>query len=147
MEKNIHELTRKRAKFLVFFGFLFLCLAYTQTAQTVNLYSQVDDQVRAGKATSGLSVVKDPRIVAVSIIKIFLSLIGTIFLILIAIASFWYITARGEESKIEKATSTIRGAVIGLLIVIMAYSITYFVSKNVQKAIGVRTSGSLGFFL
>ena len=50
-------------------------------------------------------------------------------------------TAAGDEEKIKKATNTIRSAIIGLLIIIAAYSITYFVFQNLPGASGAVGSG------
>lgn len=121
--------------------FAFVFLVGAGVAHAVDLKSQVGAQLGAGLEKSGLGSAKDPRVVAATVVQFFLGLLATIFLIMIAMSSFWYITAHGEEQKIAKATATIRGAVIGLVIVMMAYSITYFVSKRVQKAAGVPTSG------
>ena len=61
------------------------------------------------------------------VIKAFLSLLGIIFIILMMLAGFNWMTAEGDEQKVTKAKETIRTAIIGLFIVIAAYSITYFV--------------------
>ena len=136
------KLKNKNFVKIISIGFVLVGLFFlTDSLQAVDLRSQVYGQLDSGKETSGFTTSRyGPQIIAAKIIQIFLGLIGTIFFILIAMSSFWYITARGQSDKIEKATSTIRGAVIGLLIVLMAYSITYFVSKNIQKAAGIRTS-------
>lgn len=68
------------------------------------------------------------------IIKSFLGLLGVIFVILIIIAGYNWMTAAGDEEKIKKATSTIRSATIGLLIIIAAYAITYFVFASLPGA-------------
>lgn len=127
---------------IISIGFVLVGLFFmTDNLQAVDLEAQVGAQLDAGLERSGLgNASSDPRIIAASFVQFFLGLLATIFLIMIAMSSFWYITARGQEQKIAKATSTIRGAVIGLIIVIMAYSITYFVSKNVQKAAVIPTS-------
>lgn len=67
------------------------------------------------------------------IIKAFLGVLGMIFIILLIIAGFNWMTAAGEEEKIKKATATIRTAIIGLLIIVAAYSITYFVFDNLPN--------------
>lgn len=120
---------------VISFGF------FVSATQAVNLKEQVNSQLDAGVAKSGLGKAKNPQQVAAAIIEVFLGLLAAIFLVLIALSSFWYITARGRSEQIEKATNTIRRASIGLIVVIMAYSITYFVSKRVQKAAGIPTSG------
>ena len=63
-------------------------------------------------------------------VKAFLGLLGIIFLVLIIYAGFNWMTAQGEEEKVTKAKETLQSAVIGLIIIIAAYSITYFVFNN-----------------
>ncbi|MBI4779657.1 hypothetical protein HY797_04390 [Candidatus Falkowbacteria bacterium] len=64
------------------------------------------------------------------IIKAFLGLLGIIFLILIIYAGYNWMTAQGDEEKVTLAKNTLARAVIGLIIIIAAYSITYFVFSN-----------------
>ena len=61
------------------------------------------------------------------VIEAFLSLLGIIFLILIIWAGWRWMTAQGDEQKVTQAKDTIQRAIIGLIITISAYSITYFV--------------------
>ena len=106
--------------------------------KAVDLNQQVNAQLTAGANKVWATGPQDPRVVAARIIKSFLVFMASIFLILLMLSAYWYITARGEREKIEKATSTMRRAVIGIIIVASAYSITYFVSKNVQRSVGVK---------
>lgn len=75
------------------------------------------------------------------VIKSFLGLLGIIFLILIIYAGYNWMTAAGEEEKVKKAKETIQRALIGLIIVISAYAITYFVFKNLGGAGGAGGAG------
>jgi sterol desaturase/sphingolipid hydroxylase (fatty acid hydroxylase superfamily) len=59
-------------------------------------------------------------------ILMILTLLGTIFLILIIYAGFNFLTAGGNETKVGKATSIIKNSVIGLLIVVSAYTLSYY---------------------
>jgi amino acid transporter len=70
------------------------------------------------------------------IIQAFLGLLGIIFIILIISAGFNWMTAGGEEEKVRKAKSTITNAVIGLIIIVASYAITYFVFNVLPGAIG-----------
>jgi len=63
------------------------------------------------------------------IIKIILSLTGTIFLVLTVYAGILWMTAGGVEENVTKAKSLLMQAVIGLAIVLSAYSITIFATK------------------
>lgn len=69
-----------------------------------------------------------------AVVNVFLGLLGTIFLILILYGGFLWMTAAGNEERIKKATQVIGRAVIGLIIVAMAYGITYFVLRAVTNA-------------
>ena len=61
------------------------------------------------------------------IIKVFLDLLGIIFLALLVWAGFKWMTAGGDEDKVKEAKSQITTAVIGLVIIFAAYSIAHFV--------------------
>ncbi len=67
------------------------------------------------------------------IIKAFLSLLGVIFVILIIYGGYLWMTARGNDEQVKKAGDNIRNAVIGLIIIVAAYAITWFVLYNVAK--------------
>lgn len=99
-----------------------------------NLQQQVGEQLRAGAEPGYGTNAPDPQSIIAQIIKIVLSTLGTVFLVLIVLSGYWLLTARGQEEKIEKAQKTIRSAVVGLMIVLMAYSITYFVTKKLLDA-------------
>ncbi len=64
------------------------------------------------------------------IIALVLSFIGVLFLILIIFAGISWMTAGGNDQKVEKAKTLIINAVIGLLIVLSAYTITSFIGNQ-----------------
>ncbi len=66
------------------------------------------------------------------LVKAFLSLLGIIFLILILLAGYKWMSAQGEEQKVRDAQDSIKRALIGLAIIFAAYAITYFVFKNLD---------------
>jgi len=68
-------------------------------------------------------------------IQIVLSFVGVVFLILMIYGGFLWMTARGVEEQVTKAKNIIIAAIIGLIIVIAAYAISYFVIKQ----LGVKT--------
>ncbi len=77
-----------------------------------------------------------------TIIKAVLALVGTIFLILTIYAGILWMTAAGNEERVKKATSIITTAVVGLIIVMAAYAITYFVTTRLGG--GTPGTGSTG---
>lgn len=74
-----------------------------------------------------------------NIILAVLGLLGVIFTILLVYGGFLWLTSAGEEDKAKKGTGLIFNAIIGALIVIAAYAITYYV---LQKLIGAVTAAT-----
>jgi uncharacterized membrane protein (Fun14 family) len=68
------------------------------------------------------------------IIKIILGLLGIVFLALTVYAGALWMTAAGEEEKVTKAMGILKTSVVGLIIILAAYSITYFVLDSIFKA-------------
>lgn len=62
-----------------------------------------------------------------TIIKGALSLLGVVFIILIVLAGYRWMMASGNDEAITKSKGTIKHAIIGLAIVLAAYTITDFV--------------------
>lgn len=60
----------------------------------------------------------------------FLSLLAVIFIFLIIIAGYNWLTSGGNEQKIEKAKSTMTRSIIGLLIILGAWAIWIFVLNS-----------------
>lgn len=60
------------------------------------------------------------------VIQIALSLLGTLFVCLIIYAGYIWLTAAGNEQRIEKAKKLLFESILGLVIVIAAYAVTYF---------------------
>ena len=63
-----------------------------------------------------------------------LSILGIVFIIIIIIAGYQWMTAQGKEDQVKKATDAITRSVIGLIVVISSYAIwvfikTYFIQK------------------
>lgn len=77
----------------------------------------------------------DVRLVVANIIKVFLGFLGIIFLVLIILAGYKWMTAGGNEENVKQAKSQIVRATIGLLIILAAYSIATFVTNDIRKAI------------
>lgn len=100
----------------------------------VAVYAQTDLSQQIGAKAYGGSVTGNTLSETVGkIIKIILGLVGTVFLALTVYAGVLWMTAAGEEEKVTKATNILKTSVIGLVIILAAYSITYFVVDNLFK--------------
>jgi len=67
------------------------------------------------------------------LVGLILSFIGIIFLVLTVYAGFLWMTAQGNSGQVDKAKDLLVNAVIGLLIVTAAYSLTIFVGNQLVK--------------
>jgi len=118
-------------------------LFHPNSLSAANLDEQVGSHLKAATGDKGANIQKtDPRIIVAEIIKTLLTVVGMIFIALMVLAGYWRITAHGEEDKIGKSNKTMIGAVIGLAIVLMAYSITLIIAVNVQNV--VKEEGTYG---
>jgi len=65
-----------------------------------------------------------------------LSIIGVIFLIEMFYAGYLWMTAQGNDEQVTKAKALIRQAIIGMIVIVAAYAIVYFVLSNLLKVDG-----------
>lgn len=79
---------------------------------------------------------RDPRVITAAIIQIALGFLGVIAVVLILYGGWLWMSAAGDDSKIEKARTLITNAVIGLLIILSAFAITTFVLRALMRATG-----------
>jgi hypothetical protein len=63
------------------------------------------------------------------VIQAFLSVLGIIFLCLIIYGGMIWMTAEGNESRVEKAQKILTESTIGFILVMAAYAISIFVIK------------------
>jgi hypothetical protein len=75
------------------------------------------------------------------IIRIILGFLGIIFIVLIIYAGLLWMTSAGNEDKIEKAKKIISAAIIGVVIIFLAYAITAFVFNILLDATGISEGG------
>ncbi len=68
-----------------------------------------------------------------TIINVALSFLGVIFLVLMIYGGYLWMTARGNEQQAQKARDLIIAAVIGVVIVVAAYAITWFILSKVSS--------------
>lgn len=61
-----------------------------------------------------------------------LGLLGIIFMVVILYGGFRWLTAAGDNSRVDTAQKAIRNGVIGLAIVLSAYSLSYFIVLALQ---------------
>ena len=80
-----------------------------------------------------LSDAELPEVIG-TLIKVFLSILGIIFLILTLYAGFLWMTAAGNADKVGKAKTLLAQAVIGLILILASYAISQFVVEAISSA-------------
>jgi hypothetical protein len=78
----------------------------------------------------------DIRTIIANIIAAALGLLGIIFLVLIVVAGFKWMTAAGNGEQVDSAKSQLTQAIIGLFIILAAYGIAGFVFNCALGATG-----------
>lgn len=106
----------------------------TNTAQQ-DLENQLTNTAQSTYDTSNADLI--PMIG--NIIKIALGFLGIILLIIIIYGGFLWMTSQGEEEKVGKAKKIIGAGVVGVLIIVLAYTITYFVVNQLTAGIATGT--------
>jgi len=96
---------------------IFLWLAQEQ--------SKID--VGGGEGDIDIPKVDDPSAAASDLLNTVYVVAGITCVIVIVVAGFMFVTASGDASLIKKAREMLIGALIGLLVVILAFAITGFV--------------------
>lgn len=107
-----------------------------------NLLSALSDEIKhaarkAGVEGAGYSEANNETlpIVVGRVINVVLAALGVFLVGLIVYGGYIWMNARGEKEEVDKAQKIIRDAVIGLVIMFIAYGITQFVISNVLTAV------------
>jgi dolichyl-phosphate-mannose--protein O-mannosyl transferase len=137
----------KKSSFIILDAILlsFPSFALAQTSTSPGLSDRVNAQAENMQNTAGLGDVSLGVVISM-VIRAALTLLGIIFLVIIVFAGYRWMTASGNEEAIQKAQSSIKRAIIGLVIVMLAYAITAFVFNQlpfgaVGGSSGAMTSG------
>lgn len=114
-------------------SFIFLSPLLTANAQNgTNQGSLLEGQEGMTEVQTVFGSQTDVRVSVIKIIDIILGLLGVIFLALIVFAGFKYMTAAGNEDQVKQAIKQITQAVIGLVIVLASWGISYFIITRIM---------------
>lgn len=83
---------------------------------------------------TGTNTDKNTQLIIGSIINSFLGLFGVFFLVLVIYGGYKWMNARGNQEEIEKAKGILRSAIIGFILVFLAYAISAFVTTALRGA-------------
>ena len=134
---------RRRFCFFKITAFSLLCYFLALPIQAKSILDRLRD-VGTGDEGAGYEPVNEEGDIYFAdklgeFIKIFLTFLGIVFLILIMYGGFLWMTAEGNEQQVTKAKQTIINSTIGIVIVMLAYAITWFVVAKLGDATGFIT--------
>lgn len=116
---------------------MFISIAVTlfmfpHTVSAVGNLKDAGKQLFSVGNRAGTSDVRNIEDITGKVINGALTLVGIIFLLLMVYAGYLWMTARGEEEPINKAKKIVQTSIIGLVLVMSAYAITVFVTKQFE---------------
>ncbi len=91
------------------------------------------DQRVAVCACCGDCTPDDLLYIGVSVAELILKYLGVIALAFFVLGGIIWITSGGSNQKVQKGMAILRGAIIGMIIVIVAYSMVRIIMKDVLK--------------
>jgi cytochrome bd-type quinol oxidase subunit 2 len=118
--------------FVLFVG----CTAYAQVigGETAQMAQQQLNSATFFDPNGDASVVSDPRLFAAYVVQVALGFLGTGLFILSLIAGYNYLTARGNDDKVRKAKDMLRQAVMGMVLILLAFSLTTFIINGISES-------------
>jgi len=126
MKKNIAK--------LIMIAFLILpvfsLMAAPVLAQTGNVDLGLNTGNQIGLGNTG------PKEIIVNLVQVALGFLGIIAVIIILIGGFKWMTAQGNDDKIAEARKLIQAGVIGLVIILAAWGITFWLISTVWNVTG-----------
>jgi hypothetical protein len=107
------------------------------------VFAQVIGQSGLDVAASGAGFVTDPQKASVStvivrVINGFLSIFAMVFTYFIISAGFSWMTSGGNAEKVLAAKTTLKNAFLGLLLILISYSLTLYITNALMVSTGLR---------
>lgn len=75
----------------------------------------------------------DFKTAVINFIQLVLGFLGLIAVIMVLIGGFTWMTSMGDEERVGRAKKTISGAVIGIVLVLVSWSIVTFVINTTNR--------------
>jgi len=115
----------------LFIVFPIVTLAQNNTSNTPaapKMLERLQNIANKGGYATDPAIASTPRIIGI-VVGAFINFVGLIFIILMVIAGYGWMTSGGNEEKVKKSVATIRVAIIGLIVSLAAWTLWNFVFK------------------
>ena len=140
MIKNTIKNTILILSILIMAGVGNVCLATpisgdeeSSSSSNSGMSGTISDQTDSFTTTAGFSTTMEVEDIIAVIVKIVLGFLGIIFVVLMILSGYQWMTAGGNEEVVKKSKGRMVNAVIGLVIVLFAYGITAFIFNNLPS--------------
>jgi len=131
-----HLYSKEKVVYVLIILILFLALSGFLIEKKA-AFAQLDlEKLKSTAGEAGLGTQTDIATIVGKIIKVVFSLVGIILVVLMIAGGFMWMTSAGNAEKVDKAKKLMSSALIGLIIIILAYSISYLI---IDKLSGVTT--------
>lgn len=102
---------------------------------TTNKTAEFTNTINNVSSTTYQTKTKSINDITAAVIQTILGVLGIIFIVLMFLSGFKWMTADGNEEQVTKAKTTITNLVIGLVLVLAAFIITYTFSSVLSKTL------------
>ncbi|MDD5340928.1 MAG: pilin [Patescibacteria group bacterium] len=127
-------MSKKTTTIVIFSLAVFCFLIFSQSCLAYS-FKDVTGFFQQTAGETGLKQ-SDPAAIVAGIINVALGIVGVAFVVLFIYGGVLWMTSGGEEKKISQAKKILEYAVIGLVIVVGAYAITFFVTSAIEQSTG-----------
>jgi len=113
---------------------LFLSILFVPIVVHTEGYVQTQLNAAAGEQGASFGQAKDPRAIIATVIEVALGFVGILFVVFLIYGGFLILMSQGEEEKVKKGKNILVYGVIGVFIILSAYSIVIFVDRYMRRS-------------
>ena len=140
-KNNLRIILISSSALIIFFGGLAISSCSASLFLNDDAVTAVSSQSTQTADTAGFDTSANlPSIIRI-LITTALGVLALIMVILIIVSGYQWMTAGGNEETVKSAQARIKNAIIGLVIVLSAYLITYFIFTNLPYTKSVLPQG------
>ncbi len=119
-------------KVLVFLILTIILFGAFTSVQAENVFETANQNLQqGGEAVYGEGTESNLLVVIGRIVNGVLVVSGVVLTVIILMGGYKYLTAGGKKDEVEKAKDWIKNGIIGLIIILLAYSISSYVMNQI----------------
>ena len=128
----MRNLTEKKQRFC--FLVIVILIVVFVILDRAPLFAQLE-QLEETAEVANIKGEENLPVVIGKMVGIALGLLGLILVIYLIIGGVMWMTSGGNEDMVKRAQSLIRNAIIGLVVVVLAYTLAHFITERFAEAV------------